>query len=158
MREFVRVRVGGCTNLTIYIRNIRDEAVLLSFFTENWDPELFSDLVRVSWDYDGRPIEPGQGVEFTFVVDGSVKVGVDFSFDVVVMGFLVPSVEEIDRAIRVLVEARDIHLNWVRKLEDSYYGGSEVGDVRWHLMWIERYDRIIDLLFSYRLAMVSGTG
>lgn len=87
--ELEMVQAGGfrARSAIFYIKNINDEAVILSFITENWDPAYASDYMEISWDYDGTPVEPGNGLEITFTLVDSSNTGIEnYSFDIVFMG------------------------------------------------------------------------
>lgn len=81
--EWRPVQAGG-SECTFYIKNNGDKAVTLGFFTENWDPPEASEYIGLSWDYDWRPVEPGNVVEVTFTLVDSSNIGIEnFSFDIV---------------------------------------------------------------------------
>lgn len=86
MHELGTVQAGGLRvqSAIFDIKNTNDEAVTLTFATENWSPAEASDYVEISWDYDGSPIEPGHGVGITFTLVDSSTIGLEnFSFDII---------------------------------------------------------------------------
>lgn len=62
-----------------------------------------------------------------------------------------PPLMDIDEAITYIEECRDIHIDWANFLTDyPDYDCSEVGDAEWHLMWVERYNKTLDVLYATR--------
>jgi hypothetical protein len=85
--EWEKIQAGGKSSRAFYVENTCGKALTLDFFTENWSPVQIQDFVQVSWDYDGRPILPGQGVNITFtLVNISLNVTTNMKFDIVVTG------------------------------------------------------------------------
>ena len=70
---------------TFYIKNTNDEAVTLSFTTENWGPPEASEYIGLSWDWEEiNTLEPGYVCKVTVtLVDRSITGMGDYSFDIV---------------------------------------------------------------------------
>lgn len=82
------VEPGSQQNVSVYIRNEGNANVTLSLATENWVPVNASDYMTITWDYDGRPLMPGQIIYVTLILSVfSNATGVDsFSFDIIIVG------------------------------------------------------------------------
>lgn len=70
---------------TFYIKNTNEEAVMLSFTTENWDPPEASEYIELSWDWEeSNTLKPGYVCKVTVtLVDKSSIPASDYSFDTV---------------------------------------------------------------------------
>jgi len=80
------VEPGSMNNATVYVRNEGNVAANISLATENWNPPNASDYLALSWNYDGRllnPLEVAQ-VTLTLSVSSSVHGIESFSFDIII--------------------------------------------------------------------------
>jgi len=80
------VEPGSMNNVTVYVRNEGNVAANISLATENWNPSNASDYLSLSWNYDGRQLNPQEvvPVTLTLTVSSSVQGIESFSFDIVI--------------------------------------------------------------------------
>jgi len=80
------VEPGSMNNVTVYVRNEGNVAANISLATENWNPSSASDYLALSWNYDGRPLNPLEvaQVTLTLAVSPSVQGIESFSFDIMI--------------------------------------------------------------------------
>jgi len=80
------VEPGSMNNVTVYVRNDGNVAASISLATENWNPSNASDYLTLSWNYDGRQLNPLEVVQVTLTLTVSSSVhGIDsFSFDIII--------------------------------------------------------------------------
>lgn len=80
------VEPGSLNNVTVYVRNEGNVAANISLATENWNPSNASDYLSLSWNYDGRQLNPLEVVQVTLTlrVSSSVQGITSFSFDITV--------------------------------------------------------------------------
>jgi hypothetical protein len=80
------VEPGSMNNVTVYVRNEGNVAANISLATEKWNPSNASDYLALSWNYDGRflnPLEVAQ-VTLTLAVSLSIQGIENFSFDIII--------------------------------------------------------------------------
>lgn len=84
--EWGTVEPGSKKNVTIYVRNEGNDAVILSIFADNWNPSNASNYMTLSWDYAGQTIDPQKVVQTTLTLSTSSGVeGITgFSFDIII--------------------------------------------------------------------------
>jgi hypothetical protein len=80
------VEPGSMNNVTVYVRNEGNVAASISLATENWNPSNASDYLALSWNYDGRQLNPQEVAQVTLslTVSQSVRGIENFSFDIVI--------------------------------------------------------------------------
>lgn len=80
------VEPGSMNNVTVYVRNDGNVAANISLATENWNPSNASDYLALSWNYDGRQLNPLEVVQvtLTLTVSSSVQGITSFSFDIII--------------------------------------------------------------------------
>jgi len=80
------VEPGSMNNVTVYVRNEGNVAASISLATENWNPSNASDYLALSWDYDGRLLNPLEVAQVVLTLSVSLSVhGIDsFSFDIII--------------------------------------------------------------------------
>jgi hypothetical protein len=80
------VEPGSMNNVTVHVRNEGNVAASISLATENWNPSNASDYLSLSWNYDGRQLNPLEVVQVTLTlrVSSSVQGITSFSFDIIV--------------------------------------------------------------------------
>jgi hypothetical protein len=73
-------------NVTVYVKNEGNVAATISLTTENWNPPNASDYLTLSWNYDGRQLNPQEVVQvtLTLAVSPSVQGVGSFSFDIII--------------------------------------------------------------------------
>jgi len=80
------VEPGSMNNVTVYVRNEGNVVASISLATENWNPSNASDYLTLSWNYDGRELNPLEVVQVTLTLSVSSSVqGIEsFSFDIII--------------------------------------------------------------------------
>ncbi|MBS7632799.1 hypothetical protein KEJ15_04145 [Candidatus Bathyarchaeota archaeon] len=80
------VEPGSMNNVTVYVRNEGNVAASISLATENWNPLNASDCLTLSWNYDGKQLNPLEVVQVMLTLTVPVDVhGIkSFSFDIVI--------------------------------------------------------------------------
>jgi len=80
------VEPGSMNNVTVYVRNEGNVAANISLATGNWNPSNASDNLTLSWNYDGRQLNPLEVVQVTLTLNISSSVqGIEsFSFDIII--------------------------------------------------------------------------
>lgn len=77
---------GSARNITLYIRNEGNHVESLFMATSNWNPIDATDYMSLSWNYNGKTLNPMETVEVTLTlsISPTVESIADFSFDVVI--------------------------------------------------------------------------
>lgn len=86
---------GNGQNLTLYLRNVSNvKTTLKPLATTNWNPSDISKYMKLSWDYDGAEMQPGDVVKVnlmlsapsssSFVVYLITNEVTHFSFEIVI--------------------------------------------------------------------------
>ena len=80
------VEPGSMNNVTVYVRNEGNVVASISLATKNWNPSNAFDYLILSWNYDGRQLNPLEVVQvtLTLTVSSSVQGITSFSFDIIV--------------------------------------------------------------------------
>jgi len=80
------VEPGSMNNVTVYVRNDGNVAASISLATENWNPSNASAYLTLSWNYDGRQLNPLDVIQvtLTLAVSSSVQGIASFSFDIII--------------------------------------------------------------------------
>ena len=80
------VEPGSMNNVTAYVRNEGNVAASVSLATESWNPPNNSEYLALSWDYDGRLLNPLEVARVTLMLSVSSSVqGIEsFSFDIII--------------------------------------------------------------------------
>jgi hypothetical protein len=80
------VEPGSMNNVTVYVRNEGNVAASISLAADNWNPSNASDYLTLSWNFDGRQLNPLEVVQvtLTLIVSSSVQGIESFSFDIAV--------------------------------------------------------------------------
>jgi hypothetical protein len=80
------VEPGSMNNVTVYVRNEGNVAANITLATDNWNPSNASDYLALSWNYDGRQLNPQEVVQvtLTLTVSSSVQGIESFSFDIII--------------------------------------------------------------------------
>lgn len=84
--EWGDIEPGLVKNVSLFIRNEGTVAEGLSLSTDKWSPEDASEFMTVSWDYNGRTLDPFEIVLVTITlhVSPSIEGIKSFSFDIVI--------------------------------------------------------------------------
>jgi hypothetical protein len=79
---------GENQTVICYIKNEGNLPSTLSMYTSNWNPSSTENYLTLSWNYDGRSINPDDSVQVTFTlnVDPSIEGITSFSFDITIVG------------------------------------------------------------------------
>jgi hypothetical protein len=56
------VWVGSSKNVTVYIRSISNNRIILNLNATDWNPTDVSDYMNLSWDYNGTLLNPGETI------------------------------------------------------------------------------------------------
>jgi hypothetical protein len=82
------VEPGSSKSVTVYVKNIENEAMTLSLKAENWSPSNASNYMSLSWDYNGQPINRNTTIKVTLTLNVYANItGItNFNFDVVITG------------------------------------------------------------------------
>jgi len=77
---------GTFRDVRVYFKNEGDVALRLHLITTNWDPPEASEHISLTWNYDGRTLNPDQVVEVVLKLSLSSNIeGVSsFSFDILI--------------------------------------------------------------------------
>lgn len=80
------VEPGSMNNVTVYVRNEGNVVANISLATENWNPSNAFDYLALSWNFDGRQLNPLEVVQvtLTLTVSSSVQGITSFSFDIII--------------------------------------------------------------------------
>lgn len=78
---------GTTADVTVYIKNEGNIAVVLSMTTDNWDPTSASDHITLSWNRESHVLNSGsvQAV-LTLSVSPEINDVTSFSFDITITG------------------------------------------------------------------------
>ena len=79
---------GATKNFTAYLRNESNVPIFLNMTSQNWNPPAAESFISVSWDQEGKRLEPDQVVSLTFTLSVSAEVSgvTSFSFEIVITG------------------------------------------------------------------------
>ena len=80
------IEPGLVKNVSLFIRNEGTVAEGLFLRTDYWSPSNASEFMTLSWDYDGRTLDPFEIVHVTLTLQVSPSVsGIEsFSFDIII--------------------------------------------------------------------------
>jgi len=84
--EWGTIEAGSIKAVPVYVRNEGDMAVSLSLGTKNWSPPTASNYMKLSWNYNGQPIDPNIAIPVTLTLSVSSSItGIStFSFDITI--------------------------------------------------------------------------
>jgi len=79
---------GSTKDVTLYLRNEGNSALILSMSTSNWSPSSAADYMTLGWDYGGQSINADEVVQVTFVlsISASIEGITTFNFDITITG------------------------------------------------------------------------
>lgn len=63
--DWSEIWLGSSKDVTIYIRSISNYEVTLELKVTDWNPDVVSDYMTLSWDYNGAPLSPNEMIEVT---------------------------------------------------------------------------------------------
>ncbi len=80
------VEPGSVNSIVVYVRNEGNVAAAISLATDNWNPSNASDFLTLSWNYDGKQLNPQEvvPVTLTLTVSSGVQGIISFSFDIII--------------------------------------------------------------------------
>ena len=86
--EWGSLEPGTEKTVTIFVRNLEKNQIILNYFTSNWMPSEITDHLTLNWDYDGQTIEFREMVQviFTLVVSENLESSGAFDFDITIVG------------------------------------------------------------------------
>ena len=79
---------GTTKNFSAYLRNESNVPISLSMTTQKWNPPEAEQFISVSWNQEGKTLEPNQVVSVTFTLSVSADISgvTSFSFEIVIVG------------------------------------------------------------------------
>lgn len=79
---------GDQKNFSCYIKNESNVPIILTMFTEEWNPQNASSYITLTWDYDESVIDVDGFIPITFTLNISPTIsGINsFSFTIVIVG------------------------------------------------------------------------
>lgn len=77
---------GDSAKTTVYAKIIGNTPVTLSISVGNWTPPEAGNFIAVTWDYNGRIVNPNDVLPITFILSVSYDItGIEtFEFDIVI--------------------------------------------------------------------------
>ena len=86
--EWGIIEIGNSTTNTIYIKNLGETSIILSYMTENWEPTGISEHIELVWNYDGITLDPNTNTEITLTlkVKTTIRDIGGFNFDIIIVG------------------------------------------------------------------------
>ena len=71
---------------TAYLLNYGNVNTTLSMKTQNWNPENATNYLTLTWDAEGKILEPNKPLEvmFTLMVSSDIEGITDFSFEILI--------------------------------------------------------------------------
>jgi len=88
------IPIGSSRNATLYLQSISNLKTTLQLNTTNWSPQNISEFMNLTWNYDGRQINPLETIQVTltlslsssksfiyYLIANDVK---EFSFDIAI--------------------------------------------------------------------------
>jgi len=84
---------GSFYEKNIFIKNFNDKDIILSMYTDNWDPKYIMGSIIISWNQEGSIISPNQVISTILKLEISPKIKEVnyFSFDIIIEGTTIPS-------------------------------------------------------------------
>jgi hypothetical protein len=79
---------GDLKNVTLYVKNDGNVAVMLSLAAQNWNPSNASNYMGLSWNREGQIVNSGAVTTaiLTLSVSSSISGITSFSFDIIITG------------------------------------------------------------------------
>ena len=72
-------------NLSVFIRNEGEMPVHLFLNSTNWDPDVATEIIALSWDYSNELISPNTVIKVILTLScAQITSGLDFRFDVII--------------------------------------------------------------------------
>lgn len=62
------VWIGSSKTVTVYIRSVSNYKVTLNLKAINWEPEIISEYISLSWDYNGAELDPNEIINVTLIL------------------------------------------------------------------------------------------
>lgn len=75
---------GSNQKITVYMRNEGNEPIILYMLAQNWSPLIATQVMSLSWDYQGYPIYANQVIvtELVLSVSPQIQGVTSFTFDI----------------------------------------------------------------------------
>jgi archaellum component FlaG (FlaF/FlaG flagellin family) len=82
------LKPGDSKTVTLYVKNTGNVAMTLSLSTAEWDPQVASTYLSLTWDHQGVIIQPNEVLPVTLTLDVSTDVQdiTSFSFNIYITG------------------------------------------------------------------------
>ena len=86
--EWGSLEPGTEKTVTIFVRNLEKNQIILNYHTSNWMPSEITDYLTLKWDYNGQAIKFREIVQviFTLVVSENLEASGTFDFDITIVG------------------------------------------------------------------------
>ena len=86
--EWGSLEPGTQKTVTIFVRNLEKNQIILNYHTSNWMPSEITDYLTLKWDYNGQAIKFREIVQviFTLVVSENLEASGAFDFDITIVG------------------------------------------------------------------------
>ena len=86
--EWGSLEPGTQKTVTIFVRNLEKNQIILNYHTSNWMPSEITDYLTLKWDYNGQAIKFREIVQviFTLVVSENLEASGTFDFDITIVG------------------------------------------------------------------------
>ena len=86
--EWGSLEPGTEKTVTIFVRNLEKNQIILNYYTSNWMPSEITDYLTLKWDYNGQAIKFREIVQviFTLVVYENLEASGTFDFDITIVG------------------------------------------------------------------------
>jgi hypothetical protein len=86
--EWGSLEPGTQKTVTIFVRNLEKNQIILNYYTSNWMPSEITDYLTLKWDYNGQAIKFREIVQviFTLVVYENLEASGTFDFDITIVG------------------------------------------------------------------------
>ena len=66
--DWSEIWLGSSKNATIYIQSISNYDVTLELKLTDWNPEIVSEYMELTWDYNGETLSPNEVIEVTLTL------------------------------------------------------------------------------------------
>ena len=84
--DWGKVEPSSMKNITVFVRNEGNEPSTVFLNTSGWNPANASNIMTLTWDYDGDIIDSSQTAQVMLTLSVSAVTGVikDFNFDIII--------------------------------------------------------------------------
>jgi len=87
--EWGTLELGSSKNTICFIKNEGNTVLFLSLKTSNWNPKTAFKDITVTWDYDGRSLNPSEVIQVSLTLSVADKTDLtNLSVDITIAGSL----------------------------------------------------------------------